>query len=184
MDTMLAASTAPIDDAALDRAAERAARALGVTAGEVVRFESSSTVSLAGAWAGPGTPPPSAEMRAIRLPLHRGGVHDQVRGSGRPARVADYARLADSTSQTLAELGTRSAAAAPIVVDGALWGSLGVSSEQPGMLRSGACARLERLAEEIGRSLSRAPARKTRARAAAGTLAAMLAGSHSGRVLA
>ena len=143
-----------LDQAALDRLAERAARLLGMSAGEVVRFEGVARASLAGAWAGPGTPSPSPQMRTVTMALHPGGVHDLVQRSGRPARIADDARNPDPVSQLLASLGLRCAMAVPIMVDGRLWGSLGVSSERPRGVRWRSRHLLAEVADEIGATIT------------------------------
>src|SRR6185503_12341867 len=52
----------------------------------------------------------------------------RVRDSARPARIDDYASLGGPVATAVLEAGIRSAVGAPIVVDQAVWGMIGVAS--------------------------------------------------------
>jgi PAS domain S-box-containing protein len=54
----------------------------------------------------------------------------QIRETGRPVRIDDYTRLAGHLAAQVRELGARAAVAAPIMVQGYLWGAMIVISNE------------------------------------------------------
>ena len=83
----------------------------------VVRFEPDESVTIVASWSATGEPLPVGDRRHVEP---GDGVTPLVRGTGRPARV-------DSQTGYYAELGVESAVAAPITVEGRIWGVVGVA---------------------------------------------------------
>jgi GAF domain-containing protein/CHASE3 domain sensor protein len=88
-----------------------------------------------------------------RLSVEQSSITTRVRESGRPVRIDDYA--SDSTSVSVA-LGVRSAVAAPIAVEGRLWGGVGLASTRDESLPRGAEERLGDFTE-LSSASSRSP---------------------------
>ncbi len=83
----------------------------------VVRFEPDESVTIVASWSATGEPLPVGDRRHVEP---GDGVTPLVRGTGRPARV-------DSQTGYYSELGVESAVAAPITVEGRIWGVVGVA---------------------------------------------------------
>jgi signal transduction histidine kinase len=107
-----------------DAISEQAARVCGVGAGGVVRF-SPSGAELVGRW---------GELARETLPpgmsfaLDGGGALTLVRRTGLPARFDEYAVAVGAMGAALRPSGLRASAAAPVTVEGAVWGALIVSA--------------------------------------------------------
>jgi signal transduction histidine kinase len=86
--------------------------------------------------------------------------------TGRPARVDGYADATDELGVAIHEAGFRSAAGAPIVVDGDLWGMIIASSRRGAPLPADTEARLESFTELVATSIANAESRAALARLA------------------
>src|SRR5690348_302958 len=82
----------------------------------------------------------------------------RMRRSGRAERIDDY--TGGSGTEWIQELGVRSGVSVPVVVDGGLWGALGVSS-RTGLLPKGTERRLAVFAEMIAAVAVSAEARES-----------------------
>lgn len=135
------------------RVAEEVAWLVGADGAGVVQFGAGDTGLLVGSWSGHD----SLDAREVReLPLRGDGTTARVYATGRPSRV-DYAELAGSDEGLPHPW--RVSAAAPITVDGRLWGALGVVSLRAGGLSDDAEERLGRFADFVGISVSNAEVR-------------------------
>jgi PAS domain S-box-containing protein len=99
-----------------------------------------------------------------RQPLGGDNAASLVFRTGRPVRIADYARASGPIAEATRPVGLRSAVATPIMVEGRLWGAIltGTSGEEP--LPSDTESRLsqftELMATAIANSESRAEAER------------------------
>ncbi|MDH3225651.1 MAG: diguanylate cyclase, partial [Thermoleophilia bacterium] len=80
----------------------------------------------------------------------------RVAHSGMASMTRDYAL---SEYEGMSQYGVRSAIAAPVRVDGELWGVVGVASGVPGAFRQGSELQLERFAEFVSMAIANADAR-------------------------
>jgi signal transduction histidine kinase len=92
-------------------------------------------------------------------PNEPGGLVALVWESGNTARVDDYSELVGSTGDSARAAGLGSACAAPIVVDGKLWGLIRVYERHGRRLPDDTEARLYGFAELVATALSNADAR-------------------------
>ncbi|MBJ7455612.1 MAG: diguanylate cyclase, partial [Thermoleophilia bacterium] len=142
--TLVATEAEP--ERVLERIAEEAGDLLGADAAEVLGFGGSGMyVTLEAVWTRHGLPAPE---RGGSILLPQDSVSAAVARTGAPARADGGA--AD---------GSPAGVAVPVVVDGALWGSLGVASIRPAPLPAAAEALLSRLAELAALSIMSASAR-------------------------
>lgn len=135
------------------RVAEEVARLVGADGAGVVEFSGAEAGRLVGTWSGH----PALDAHTVReLPLRGEGTTARVFATGRPIRV-DYAAL--TGSEVDLPHPWRVSAAAPIRVDGAVWGALGVVSRTGG-LSDDAEERLERFADFAGIAVANAVVRE------------------------
>ncbi len=97
--------------------AEQVGHLLNTDDALVARFEPDESVTIVASWAATGEPLPVGHRRHVEP---GDGVTPQVRETGRPARI-------DSQTGYYSELGVESAVAAPITVEGRIWGVVGVA---------------------------------------------------------
>jgi signal transduction histidine kinase len=83
----------------------------------VVRFEPDESVTIVASWTAKGEPLQVGHRRHVEP---GDGLTPLVRETGRPARI-------DSQTRYYSELGVESAVAAPITVEGRIWGVVGVA---------------------------------------------------------
>jgi signal transduction histidine kinase len=128
------------------------------------RYESDVYIPVA-AWSRTGV-----RLRGAgdRWPLGGENVPTRVARTGRPARIDGHANASGAIGETMREVGIRSAAGAPIVVEGHLWGEMFVASTLEEPLPSDTAARLasftELVATAIANATSRAELAASRAR--------------------
>ena len=116
----LVAESAP-REAVFTAVAEEVGQLLSADRAYVGRYEADDTMTHLASWSATDEHLPAG----IRAPGGAGTVSGLVRETGRPARVDRYA--GDMYTAALAH-GISSAVAAPITVDGRVWGVLGVAS--------------------------------------------------------
>jgi signal transduction histidine kinase len=91
----------------------------------VLRFDPEQTsATVIGGW---GELPQPFEA-GTRWPLDGPTLLARVLKTGRPARIDDYTELPGAIAAASRESGFRAAAAAPIIVDGAVWGAMTATS--------------------------------------------------------
>jgi len=89
------------------------------------RPEGTSATLLGGWSAGVASIPPGSVLE-----LDGEAAISQIRETGRPVRIDDYSRLSGHLAAQVRELGARAAVAAPIMVQGYLWGAMIVISNE------------------------------------------------------
>jgi signal transduction histidine kinase len=104
--------------------AEEVGGLLGPDHAVMARFDAPDMVSILAEWTSTGDPPRLEKRR----PLAEGGIAKLVQDAGRTVRVDDYVNAARDRQSWVLDSGTRAAVAAPITVDGRLWGVMGVGS--------------------------------------------------------
>ena len=104
--------------------AEEVGGLLGPDHAVMARFDGPDVVTIMAEWTSTGDPPRLEKGR----PLSEGGIAKLVQDSGRTVRVDDYVSAAGNRQSWVLDSGTRAAVAAPIMVDGRLWGVMGVGS--------------------------------------------------------
>jgi PAS domain S-box-containing protein len=90
----------------------------------VWRFEPDATATVVGEW----SERPHPFRAGTRWPLDGPTICFQVRTTGRPARIDDFASVSGVVGQTARETGIHACAGAPIIVDGEIWGAMSADS--------------------------------------------------------
>jgi PAS domain S-box-containing protein len=98
--------------------AREVAQVLGLPMVLVWRFEPDGTASVVGAWSAPA----HRFVTGSRWPVDGEALCALVQRTGRPAKIDDYSEVPGAIAGALREAGIRSGAAAPIIVDGDIWG--------------------------------------------------------------
>ena len=135
--------------AIMDALAREVAGLFGAARASVVRFGPGPQARIVGS---------SVEGEHWGAPLDPDGADgiSAVLRTERAAVVADYAAHDDPSCRRLVELGIRAAVAAPIRVDGALWGALVAGADEPSVFRPEDGARLERFSDLAGLAVTSA----------------------------
>jgi GAF domain-containing protein len=127
---------------------------LGADFASVLRYEPDGTAVAAG-WSGAS----GADVRpGTRLTVTGEDVAVSVLAAGRPAWTDRLEGPAGSVADYLRRLGARSAAGAPITLDGHLWGVAIAAAAQPARLPEGSERRLADLTELVGAAIADAQA--------------------------
>jgi diguanylate cyclase (GGDEF)-like protein/putative nucleotidyltransferase with HDIG domain len=133
----------------MDAVAREVAGLLGADRASVVRVTGGESRIAGSTVAG-------EEWGAV-VPEDGGDAIAVVRRTGGAARIADYAAMPqDPTVRRLLELGLRSAVAAPIHVEGAVWGVLVAGSGEPARFTADDVARIERFCGLAGLAVTNA----------------------------
>jgi signal transduction histidine kinase len=94
----------------------------------VQRYEDGNSMTVTATWCDR----PHPFHPGTTWSYHPAGMAAHVRRTGRPARVEDYQHRPSPFGAAVQRLGVTSAAAAPVIVDGAVWGLVTVAStEEP-----------------------------------------------------
>ena len=137
--TLVAAGSSPSDlFAAVARAV---AQAIDVDAISVERIDADRSATVIASLDAPMFPIGS------RWPLDEPGLHASVIASGRPVRIDDVSVLGGRAGTAVQDSAIRSIVAAPIVVDGAVWGLMWVGGNRAEPLAAAAETRLRDFAE-------------------------------------
>jgi signal transduction histidine kinase len=133
---------------------EQAARVCGVGAAAVVRFGDGGAV-VAGRYGSVSSFPAGTEFA-----LGGGGALTLVRATGLPARYDAYAQAGGDLGDVVGPVGLRESAAAPVIVDDAVWGALVLAAFEGEQLPPDAEDRLSEFAQLAGLAVSSADARE------------------------
>jgi signal transduction histidine kinase len=151
--TLVARRTAP--EEVFESVTEEVGRLLCVEFANLVRFEPDGTLTFVATWS-------RADARfrpASRFTLTGRNLATVVWETGRPARMDDYAEASGPLGVTLRQLGIRSAVAAPVTVEGRLWGFMAVSSTEEQHLFPDAEGRLAHFTELVATAIANAESR-------------------------
>jgi signal transduction histidine kinase len=119
------------------------------------RFEGDGTLTILGAWSNTDGYLPLGQ----RHPLGQGTLARLVYESGRPARVVDYGVASGSSVDAVRRMGWRSGVGAPIVVEGRIWGVIGIASTTDDVLPPGTEDRLAEFTELLGSAIANTESR-------------------------
>jgi PAS domain S-box-containing protein len=108
--------------------AREVAEVLRVTMVQIWSSEPDGTFTVRGAWSERPQPFRAGTNWALDDPAFAPFL--RATQAGRPARVESLAELSGPVAQMVRDSGMRSAAAAPIVVDGAPWGFMGAATDR------------------------------------------------------
>ena len=130
---------------------------LGVGSTNLTRFDADGTQTVVGGWSVAGMPvfPVGGE-----LPFSDNSVTWKVFRTGRTSRIDDYTGLEGELPERLRALGILSAVAAPITVNGNLWGTVVAASTEPNGLPAVTERRIADFAELVSDALASAEARE------------------------
>jgi signal transduction histidine kinase len=153
--TLVASGAQP--SSVFERVTEEVARLLGMPGASVMRYDGARTATVVGGWSNEG---------ALTLPL--GGTFDldgdtvvaKVLRSGSPQRVERYAAAGGRLAETLQDSGYRAAVAAPVTVNGGLWGALAAGTRSDEPLPEDLEQRLCDFADLVAQALANADARE------------------------
>jgi signal transduction histidine kinase len=121
----------------------------------VQRYEDDGeTTTVMAAW----SDRPHPFQPGTRWPYHGSGLAGRVRQSGRAGRVEDFSRRRGGFAVRAREVGLHSVAAAPIIVDGAVWGLVTIASTG-GPLPDQAEGRLAEFTELLGTAIANTQSR-------------------------
>jgi signal transduction histidine kinase len=147
---------------------EEAGRLLRVDLANLCRYEPDGTQTFVATWGRGG----KRFAVGTRRPLGGRNLGTLVFETGRPARIDSYRDASGSLSVTARDTGLHSAVATPIVVEGRLWGMMGVGSSQEGPLPADTDARLASFTELVATAIANAESRAALAASRARIVAA------------
>jgi signal transduction histidine kinase len=134
--------------------AREVAEVMHLPVAAVQRYEDDETTTVTATWSDRAHP----FQPGTRWPYHPSGLAGRVRQTGRAGRVKDYSNRRGAYAAKARELGLRSVAAAPIVVDGAVWGLVTIASTD-GPLPDQTEDRLAEFTELVGTAIANAQSR-------------------------
>ena len=117
--------------------------------GAVLRYDQDDTMTVVAA----RSDRPHPFESGTRWPIRRPGVAARVRQTGRPARSQDYANRPGTFAAKAREVGLHSIVAAPIIVDGTVWGLVIIASTA-GPVPDDAEERLGEFTELLGAAIA------------------------------
>src|SRR5262249_32630388 len=140
--------------------AAEVAELLDVSAVMLDRYEADATAVTLAVAIDPDWTEAQAQLRVgSRWPPEPGSLNAMVRDTGRAARSDDYWRLAGVIGETARAVGFGGGCAAPIVVDGGVWGAIRVYSRRGVRLPDNIIPRLRGFTELVATAVSNAAAR-------------------------
>ncbi len=148
-------ASAPAQQRLFEAVTAEVGQVLGAQTANLTRFEGDH-LRIMGRWSEPG-------IRAVpvgaTLPLDSETAVMRVYRTGKPARLDAFDGLAGTLAHTLREIGIRCSLAAPIMVDGRLWGAVTAATTSGDPFPSGAEGRLGDFAELVAQAIANADAR-------------------------
>jgi signal transduction histidine kinase len=150
------------------KVAEEVALLLGADSAAIQRFEADGYATVVGNWGKLG----DAFQIGSRLKLDGDSVIALVYRTRRPVRVDDYEHASGSAVARAREVGLRSGAGSPIVVNGHLWGAMGIATSRAEPLALGVESRIAEFTELVGTAISNVQARSDLAESRARVVAA------------
>jgi PAS domain S-box-containing protein len=135
---------------------------IGLPLVAVWRYEPDETVTMIGGW----SEHPNPFQAGTRWPLDGPTIPALVQQTGRPARIVDLANVPGTIADAARKAGIRSAAGAPITVDGDVWGAIATYSTDREPLPDHIEDRLAEFTELIATAISNTASREQLARLA------------------
>jgi signal transduction histidine kinase len=132
-----------------------AGRLISADAAGLSRYEDGGMMASLGSWSETGRDFPVG----TRFGLERGTVAWLVFETGRPGRIDSYAGVPGSAPAAARAAGWRSSVGAPIIVEGRLWGVLGVASKTGRPLTLDTERRLAEFGELVTTAIANAESR-------------------------
>jgi PAS domain S-box-containing protein len=123
---------------------------------QMSRYEADGTATVIAAW----SERPHPFQAGTRWPLDEQTITATVRKTGRPARLDDVSGVAGRIADAVRAAGITSAAGAPIVVNGRVWGVMATGSAEGQALPSDIEQRLAEFTELLATAISNAQARE------------------------
>ncbi len=140
----------------LDLVTHEVARHLDADAAMLARYDGPGLATVLSDWAAPGLGVfPSGEQITIGGPT----ALAQIQATHAPTRVDTYEGIAGDYPAQLRSLGVRASVAAPVIVDGELWGAVAAASVGP-PFASDAEVRLGAFAELVAQAIANVDARQ------------------------
>jgi signal transduction histidine kinase len=147
---------------------EEVGQLLPVDLANMCRYEPDRMQTFVAVWGRPGKRFPAGS----RWPLGGKNLATIVFETGRPARIENYADASGPVSAVAREVDLRSAVATPIIVEGRLWGMIGVGSSRAQPLPPDTEARLASFTELVVTAIANAESRAALAASRARIVAA------------
>jgi GAF domain-containing protein len=135
---------------------EEVGRLLPVDYAALSRYESDRTLTYVAAWSGTGKPFPPISTRVL---IGGNNVSSLVFETGRPARIDTYGDASGPLAVGIREQGVGSAVGTPIIVEGRVWGVMGVGSVLERPLPEDTEARLASFTELLATAIANAESR-------------------------
>jgi signal transduction histidine kinase len=129
----------------------------GATGASLVRFEPGDTGLVIADWSTPGTEgmPPG-----LRIDFELDSTLQRVYRTGAAARIDAYPEHDErSVADYVKRIGAHAAVAAPVTMDGRIWGAVAMSTTKPRPFPAGAETRLASFAELVALGIANAEAR-------------------------
>jgi PAS domain S-box-containing protein len=123
---------------------------------QMSRYEPDGTATVIGAW----SERPHPFQAGTRWPIDDLTVSAQVRKTGRPARLDDVSDVPGKIADAVRQVGIGSAAGAPIVVNGRVWGVIATGSATDHPLPADIEQRLADFTELVATAISNTQARE------------------------
>jgi signal transduction histidine kinase len=137
---------------------EETARVLGSESTGIFRYDDDAeTATVVARW---GENEDTVLPVGLVIPLDGDSVIIRVRATGGPARVDTYEGLSGATADEVRPTGLRSSVAAPIEVEGRIWGALAVGTFKPERFPDDTPDRLAAFAELVSLAVATAAARE------------------------
>ena len=130
----------------------------GATGASLVRFEPGAQGLVIADWSAPGTEgmPPG-----LRIDFELDSSLQRVYRTGAAARVDAYPDLdPEGVARYVQRIGAHAAVAAPVMMDGRLWGAVAMSTSKPRPFPAGAETRLASFAELVALGIANAESKR------------------------
>jgi signal transduction histidine kinase len=150
--TLVARGAAP--DEVFAAVTMEAGRLLGAHHARMSRYDPDGSAQVVATWSSNG----AAHPVGARTPLGGRNLYTVVFQTGRAARIDDYASASGPAAALARDLGVRASVAAPVAVEGRLWGAIFVGSAQE-RLPAGTEARLAGFTDLAATAIANAQAR-------------------------
>ena len=135
---------------------EEVGRLLGADFARLARYEPADALTFVAAWSRTGEHFPVGSRWAL---IGEDNIGVLVLRAGRPARIDDFAGISGPLAADARERGVRSAAGAPIIVEGRIWGVIFAGSNLKQPLLPDTEARLASVTELVATAIANAESR-------------------------